>query len=59
LKKYLLDTDISAFVLRGVAPLAERIIAEGEENCYISEITVAELMFGSENSHNPEKTDEW
>ncbi|MDR0866166.1 MAG: PIN domain-containing protein [Candidatus Symbiothrix sp.] len=47
--KYLLDTNICAFHLRGKLNLA------GRKHCYISEITVFELRFGAENSDNPEK----
>jgi tRNA(fMet)-specific endonuclease VapC len=47
--KYLLDTNICAFHLRGKLNLKHR------ENCYISEITVFELRFGAENSANPAK----
>jgi tRNA(fMet)-specific endonuclease VapC len=47
--KYLLDTNICAFHLRG------KLNIQGRKNCFISEITVFELRFGAENSGNPEK----
>ena len=41
-QRYMLDTNICAFILRGKFQLNERVKAVGMENCYISEITVAE-----------------
>lgn len=53
---YLLDTSICVFFLRGKLNLDKIIKEVGLENCYISEITVAELRFGAENSDNPLKS---
>lgn len=47
---YLLDTSICVFFLRGKLNLDKTVKQVGLENCYISEITVAELRFGAENS---------
>ena len=33
-----------------------KIALAGINNCYLSEITVAELYYGAENSNNPQKT---
>lgn len=52
---YLLDTDICVFFLRGKYNLANKIEAVGIENCFVSEITIAELLFGAENSTDYEK----
>lgn len=54
MKKYLLDTNICIFYLKGKFQLDTKIQAVGLENCYISEITVAELFFGVENSEKPD-----
>jgi tRNA(fMet)-specific endonuclease VapC len=54
--KYLLDTSICVFFLRGKLNLDEKIREKGRENIFISEITVAELYFGAENSDNPTKS---
>ena len=54
--KYLLDTNTCIFFLRGKLKLDEIIKEKGLENCFISEITVAELRFGAENSDNPSKS---
>ena len=56
MKNYLLDTSICVFFLRGKLKLDEIIQKKGIENCFISEITVAELRFGAENSDNPNKS---
>ncbi|UWY26686.1 PIN domain-containing protein [Flavobacterium sp. TR2] len=53
---YLLDTSICVFFLRGKLNLDKIIKEVGLENCYISEITVAELRFGAENSDDPLKS---
>lgn len=53
---FLLDTSICVFFLRGKINLDKIIKEVGLENCYISEITVAELRFGAENSENPSKS---
>lgn len=45
-QKYLLDTNICAFLLRGKYNLAARIDQIGIKNCCISEVTVAELKYG-------------
>ena len=54
--QYLLDTNTCVFFLRGKLNLAEIIRDKGRENCFISEITVAELLYGAENSDNPTKS---
>lgn len=49
MKKYLLDTNICIFLLRGKYSVDKKIDAAGGlSNCYISEITVAELKYGAE-----------
>ena len=54
--QYLLDTNICVFFLRGKFNLDEVIKEKGRENCFISEITVAELRYGAENSDDPIKS---
>jgi len=46
--KYLLDTNICVFFLRGKKSIVEQILDKGINNCFISEITVAELFYGVE-----------
>jgi len=53
---YLLDTSICVFFLRGKLNLDKMVKEVGLEKCYISEITVAELRFGAENSDDPMKS---
>jgi tRNA(fMet)-specific endonuclease VapC len=53
---YLLDTSICVFFLRGRLDLDKIVKDIGLEKCYISEITVAELRFGAENSDDPIKS---
>ncbi|MGD8781476.1 MAG: PIN domain-containing protein [Ignavibacteria bacterium] len=53
--KYLLDTNIYIHFFRGQFNLIEKLENVGLRNCAISEITLAELVFGAENSSNPRK----
>ena len=50
MKKYLLDTNICIHFLKGEFNLQGKIDEVGFENCFISELTIAELLFGVENS---------
>lgn len=53
--KYLLDTNICIHLFRGKFNLIEKFQQINIEDCAISEITLAELTFGAENSPNPKK----
>jgi len=53
--KYLLDTNICIHFFKGKFELIDKLTKIGIENCAISEITFAELIFGAENSANPKK----
>ncbi len=50
MKKYLLDTNICIHFLKGEYNLDRKVNEIGIDNCYVSEITLAELQFGVENS---------
>ncbi|WP_236613196.1 MULTISPECIES: type II toxin-antitoxin system VapC family toxin [Rhodonellum] len=50
-----MDTNICVHFLRGKYGLIEKFEQLGTENFTISEITLAELIFGAENSKNPQK----
>ena len=47
---YLLDTNICVHYLRGEFRLDARFSAVGLAQCFVSEITIAELLFGATNS---------
>ena len=55
MKKYLLDTNICIYFLKGQLDLHQQIEKVGIENCYISEITIAELKYGVEKNVQKEK----
>lgn len=55
MKKYLLDTNICVYFLKGLYNLDKQIEKVETENCFVSEITIAELKFGVENSDHQEK----
>lgn len=52
MKKFLLDTNICIYLLKGLYNLDKKIEKVGITNCFISEITIAELKFGVENSRD-------
>ncbi|MEO6286987.1 MAG: PIN domain-containing protein [Dyadobacter sp.] len=47
---YLLDTNICVHLLKNEYGVKERIAHVGVTSCFLSEITLAELIFGIENS---------
>ena len=55
-KKYLLDTNICISLLKSRYGIREEIINRGFHNCFISEITIAELYYGASKSKNKEQT---
>jgi len=55
LKKYLIDTNIAIFYIKGKFNLEAKFNKATPENCFISEMTLAEPKFGAEKSDKPEK----
>ena len=55
MEQYLIDTDICIFFLQGKFGIKDKVKDAGVDNCYISEITIAELTFGAYYSSNFEK----
>ena len=55
MSKFLLDTNICIYFLKGQYNLVQKLEKIGLENCFILEITIAELKFGAENSESKEK----
>jgi tRNA(fMet)-specific endonuclease VapC len=53
--QYLLDTSICVFLLRQRYGVGEKVLQAGVSNCFISELTYAELLYGAEYSDYPEK----
>ena len=53
--KYLIDTNICIHFFKGKFALQYKFDEVGIHNCAISEITFAELIFGAENSKDPQK----
>ncbi len=52
--RYLLDTNICIHFFRGQFNILDKLTEVGIENCAISEITLAELVYGAEKSNKPE-----
>jgi len=57
--RYLLDTNICVHFFRGKYDLLTKMKEVGIENCLISEITLAELVYGAEYSNDPEKNNKF
>ncbi len=55
MKKYLIDTNICIYYIKGEYELKKKFENANPDNCFISEITLAELKFGVENSEKKEK----
>ena len=55
MKKYILDTNICIYLLKGLFDIDKKIENANTENCFVSEITIAELKFGVENSTHHDK----
>lgn len=55
MKKYLIDTNIAIFYMKGKFDLETKFDKETADNCFISEMTLDELKFGVEKSEKPEK----
>jgi len=55
MNKYLLDTNIVIFLFRQKFQIREKIALVGLQNCFVSEITLAELKIGAESSADPAK----
>jgi len=49
-QKYLLDTNICIFLLKNKYGIRESVIKANPENCFVSEITIAELYYGASKS---------
>ncbi len=50
--RYLLDSNICIYYIKGLYNLDTKVKNVGVENCFISEITLAELKYGVANSEN-------
>ncbi|WP_456088734.1 PIN domain-containing protein [Parabacteroides sp.] len=55
MKRYLLDTNICIFYLQDKYGVVSQLEKAGRKNCCISEITVAELLYGVSCSNNKDK----
>ena len=55
MRGYLLDTNICIYLLKQRYDIEKRIKQEGYDNCFISDITLAELYYGAAKSGQKEK----
>ena len=54
-KRFLLDTNICISLLKNKYGIREKIIEVEPKNCFVSEITIAELYYGASKSTNREE----
>ena len=54
-KRFLLDTNICISLLKNKYGIREKIIEVEPKNCFVSEITIAELYYGASKSNNREE----
>ena len=50
MKQYLLDTDICIEIIKQNSRVLDKVEAVGEENCFVTDITIAELFYGAAKS---------
>ena len=58
MKRYMLDTNAIVEMLRGNRNVVSQIEKHGIKNCFISEITIAELTYGAIKSGNSKHFDD-
>ena len=56
MEKYILDTDIASYLIRGNHEVVNRKFLELYERCVISSITAAELQYGAKKRNNKQMT---
>ena len=50
MKKYILDTTVCIALIRGNKKVLDAVYEKGLDNCSVSEITIAELLYGASKS---------
>lgn len=50
MSRYLLDTNILVYFGKGHFDIASKISKVGFDSCFLSEITIAEMLYGAVNS---------
>lgn len=54
MRHYLLDTNICIYILKDKYGIREKVLDVSPKNCFISEITIAELFYGAAKSQRAE-----
>ena len=55
--KYLLDTNICIHFIKNESKVVHKVKEMGLENCYLSEMTLLELIYGIANSQSVRKAE--
>lgn len=56
--RYLLDTDICIELIKHNEYVLDKVEAVGVENCFVTDITIAELFYGAAKSARPDHFDD-
>lgn len=56
--QYLLDTDICIEIIKHNGRVLDKVESIGEEKCFVTEITIAELFYGAAKSGQPEQLED-
>lgn len=55
MNRYLLDTSVCIAIIRGNHFVQSKVFEVGRSNCYVSEMTIAELYYGASKSGREEQ----
>ena len=58
MKQYLLDTDVCIELIKHNESVLDKVEAIGDENCFVTDITIAELFYGAAKSGHPDHFDD-
>ncbi|MBP3843277.1 MAG: PIN domain-containing protein [Prevotella sp.] len=58
MKQYLLDTDVCIEILKHNGRVLDKVERAGAENCFVTDMTIAELFYGAAKSRHPDHFDD-
>lgn len=56
--QYLLDTDVCIELIKHNERVLDKVESVGADNCFVTDITIAELFYGAAKSGRPEQFDD-
>ena len=55
MKQYLIDTDVCIEIIKHNKRVLDKVESVGEENCFVTDITIAELFYGAAKSGHADR----